>query len=173
MNYFLREIEKNDLHIINQWRNDKELIDLLGNNFIYIAGEVDEAWYGNYLRNRDTAVRPAITDRGQSDLLIGTVQLTGIHPINRSAEFSIMIGNKSYWSKGAGLFSTKAILEHGFRNLNLNRIFLTVIDSNHRAIRMYEKAGFKREGVMREAIFKNGVFVNTIIMSILKCEAGL
>lgn len=169
MKFALREISKEDLPVINQWRNDKELVDLLGNNFLFIAKEVDEAWYDNYLKTRGTAVRLAILDTGISKL-IGTVQLTNIHHVNRSAEFSIMIGDKSYWSKGAGFFATLSVIHHGFDNLNLNRIYLTVLQYNTRAIKMYEKAGFKEEGVLREAIFKNGTFVNLIQMSILKTE---
>jgi len=169
MQYSLRELAKSDLPVINQWRNDKELIDLLGNNFLYISQEVDDAWYENYLKSRNTTIRLAIIDTRNSSL-IGTVQLTDIHPINRSAEFSIMIGDKEYWSKGAGYFSTNSIITHGFENLNLHRIYLTVLENNERAIRLYEKAGFKKEGILRESIYKNGSFSNLIQMSILKSE---
>ena len=58
--YSLREISKDDLPFINKWRNDKEVIDLLGNNFLYIAYEVDENWYNDYLENRSRAIRLAI-----------------------------------------------------------------------------------------------------------------
>lgn len=169
MIFYLREIGKADLSMINTWRNDKELLDLLGNNFLYIAGEVDNVWYENYLKNRNTSVRLAILDK-DNDKIIGTVQLTNIHSINRSAEFSILIGDKEYWSKGAGLFSTESILIHGFQNLNLNRIYLTVLENNKRAFNMYLKVGFKPEGILRSAIFKNGIFHNLIQMSILKQE---
>jgi RimJ/RimL family protein N-acetyltransferase len=169
MKFYLREISESDLLLINQWRNDKELIDLLGNNFLFIAEEVDHAWYENYLRNRANNVRLMIVESEKS-LPIGTVQLTNIHLINRSAEFSVMIGNKDYWSKGAGFFSTASILKHGFENLNLNRIYLTVLEYNERAIKVYERAGFIREGLLREAIFKNGKFRNLVQMSVLKSE---
>lgn len=167
MEFALRELSKEDLPKINQWRNDKELIDLLGNNFHYIGAAVDEQWYNDYLKNRGTNVRLAIIDES-NQRFIGTTQLTGIHSINRSAEFSIMIGDRQYWSKGAGLFATKAIVGHGFQALNLNRIHLTVLEYNQRAIQLYLKAGFKQEGILREAIFKNGTFQNLIAMSLLK-----
>lgn len=169
MMYSLREIAAKDIPNINRWRNDKEVVDLLGNNFLYIAEEVDNKWYENYLNNRHVCVRLAIIDSA-SDKMIGTVQLTGIHPINRCAEFSIMIGEKEYWSKGAGSFSTKAMLAHGFKNLNLNRIYLTVLEHNERAVNLYLKAGFKEEGVLREAIYKNGHFYNLLQMSVLNKE---
>lgn len=169
MTYSLREIGKADIPIINKWRNDKELIDLLGNNFLYISDAVDNDWFDNYMKNRQYAIRLAIIDT-RADLLIGTVQLTSIHSINRSAEFSILIGDKNYWSKGAGSFSTKAMLSHGFSNMNLHRIYLTVLESNGRALSMYTKTGFKQEGNLREAIFKSGCYHNLILMSVLHSE---
>jgi diamine N-acetyltransferase len=169
MSYYLRELSQSDLPTLNQWRNDKELIDLLGNNFLFIAEEIDKNWYTNYLNNRHYAVRLSIID-SETNQLIGTVQLTSIHQINKSAEFSIMIGNKSYWSKGAGKFATDSMIAHGFNNLNLHRIYLTVLEYNTRAIQLYERSGFKREGVLREAIFKNGTYQNLIHMSVLKRE---
>lgn len=165
--YSLREISKDDLPFINKWRNDKEVIDLLGNNFLYIAYEVDENWYNDYLKNRFKAIRLAIIET-ELNKIIGTVQLTNIHPVNNNAEFSIMIGEKNYWSKGAGYFATNAILEHGFKNLNLHRIYLTVLATNKRAIELYKKAGFENEGTLIDAIFKNGEYADLLCMAIIK-----
>jgi len=134
---------------------------------LYIAKEVDENWYDNYLQNRQQNKRLVIVDSDE-EIAIGTIQLTNIHPINRSAEYSVMIGNKGYWGKGAGLTATLEILNHGFNDLNLNRIYLTVLVENERAIKLYSKAGFVEEGREREAIFKNGRFHDLILMSVLR-----
>ena len=52
--------------------------------------------------------------------------------------------------------------------MNLNRIELSVLKNNLRAINFYKKIGFKEEGINRQAIYKNGEFVDVIIMGILK-----
>lgn len=57
-----------------------------------------------------------------------------------------MIGDSKNQGKGIGTFAVKEILNHGFNNLNLNRIQLNVLNYNHRAIKLYEKCGFKLEG---------------------------
>lgn len=167
MNIQIRELSKNDLIEINKWRNDHEVIDLLGNNFLYIAKEVDEKWYENYLQTREQNKRLAIIDL-DTEIIVGTIQLTGIHFINKTAEYSVMIGNKDYWGKGIGLTTSQKILKHGFNDLNLNRIYLTVLKNNERAIRLYKKIGFKEEGIHREAIYKNGYFQDLVFMAILK-----
>ncbi len=169
MNYRIREIQKCDLPAINKWRNDPELLSFLGNNFLYISEDVDNAWFENYLQNRDKSKRYAILDADNDDL-VGTVQLTSIHPINHSAEFSITIGEKKYWNKGAGQVSSREIIRHGFEDLNLHRIFLTVLTKNQRAIHIYFKLGFVQEGVLRKAMYKNGSYEDLVMMSMLKEE---
>jgi len=167
MEITLREIESGDLDKINLWRNNKAVVDLLGNNFRFISLEVDKIWFENYIKNRKNNVRLAILFKGN---FIGMVNLTDIHEINQSAEFSIIIGEEKFHNKGIGYFASKEILKHGFNNLNLNRIFLEVLDFNKKAIFLYKKLGFIQEGVKRESIYKNSIFCNVVIMSILKKE---
>ena len=47
--YKLRELSRKDLMEINRWRNNPELIKLLGAPFRYIDVQIDERWYENYL----------------------------------------------------------------------------------------------------------------------------
>ncbi|MBE6067114.1 MAG: GNAT family N-acetyltransferase [Clostridium lundense] len=168
--YRLRELKREDLQKINKWRNDNELINYLGAPFRYINLDVDYKWYDNYMQNRSNTVRCAIVECSGEHNILGLVSLTNIDLINRNAEFHIMIGDKDNRGKGIGYFATIAILKHAFNNLNLNRIELGVLESNFRAIKLYEKVGFKSEGVKRQSTYKNGELVNMIIMSILKDE---
>lgn len=167
--FLLREVEPGDLPQLNIWRNDKEIIDTLGSNFLHIAGPIDQQWYEGYLKNRTETVRLAIIHKASGDY-IGNVNFTNMHPINRAAEFSIMIGDKRYWSKGIGTQVTRAMLAHGFEDLNLNRIYLKVLKNHRAAIRVYEKAGFALEGCLRESVYKNGEFKDLLSMAILRSE---
>ena len=165
MSYKLREISRKDMVTINKWRNDENLIALLGAPFRYIDIEIDEAWFDNYLNNRSKAVRCVIVD--DKDMVIGLVSLTDIDNINRSATFHIMIGDSSHQNKGAGQFAIKEMLNHAFNNLNLHRIQLEVLSSNDRAIHVYEKLGFVKEGTLRQVYFKNGKYVDALVMGII------
>jgi len=62
------------------------------------------------------------------------------------------------------------MVNYGFKNLNLNRIYLRVFETNARAIHCYEKAGFKHEGRLRQACFLDGEYKDVLMMSILKSE---
>ena len=164
---YLREIERTDLPLINQWRNDPELISLLGANFFFIGAGIDERWFDGYLANRDKAVRLAMVV-GQERKHIGNVQLTSIHATNRTAEFSIFIGDKAYQSGGYGPVATQQLLAHGFNDLNLNRIYLTLMVDNERAHRMYLRLGFQEEGRQRQAVFKGGRYHDVLEMALLR-----
>ena len=48
------------------------------------------------------------------------------------------------------------MLKHAFCDLNLHRVWLTVLDTNAAARRVYDKVGFRVEGTIREGVFKDG-----------------
>ena len=74
----LRELERKDLPIINRWRNDAELIALLGAPFRYINLDVDMKWFDVYMSNRGNAVRCAIT-KENDDTILGLVSLVSMN----------------------------------------------------------------------------------------------
>jgi diamine N-acetyltransferase len=163
---YLRELEPGDLKQYNLWQNDPELMDYLGKNYGYVAQAVDEMSYQQYLKTRDKNVRLSIIQK-EDNRYIGNVNLTHIHRINQSAEFSILIGPPDLRSKGMGTQATQLMVNHGLYNLNLHRIYLKVLADNIIAIKTYEKVGFQIEGTQREAMFKNGRYLNLINMSLL------
>lgn len=168
--YELRELRKEDMIKINNWRNDKELINNLGAPFRYINLDVDYRWYDNYMQSRNNTIRCAIVEAESENNILGLVSLTDIDSINQNAEFHIMIGDKNNRGKGIGYFATNEMLKHAFNNMNLNRIEIGVLESNSIAIKLYESAGFKREGIKRKFVYKNGKFIDMIMMAILKDE---
>lgn len=105
-----------------------------------------------------------------NDQVIGDVALQDIDHVNRNANLRIAIDSDEHLGKGYGPETIRLLLEYGFGILNLHRIELQVFDYNERAIKAYEKVGFKREGVQRDALFYNHRYHDTIIMSILEDE---
>lgn len=88
----------------------------------------------------------------------------------RACEFAILIGDSAQWGKGIGREVTSGILAYGFDELNMNRIELSVVASNARAIRLYEGLGFVTEGVKRQAQNRAGKYLDVILMAILRSE---
>lgn len=165
--YQLRELQRDDLKIINQWRNDRELIRFLGAPFCYINQDVDEKWYESYLVNRGNTIRCAIIEQGKNQIL-GLISLTSVDYINQSAELHIMIGGKENRGKGIGTFAVTEMLKHAFYNVNLRRIELGVLETNERARHLFEKCGFVYEGRKKKAIYKNGEFIDLLLYAIVR-----
>jgi len=75
-----------------------------------------------------------------SDRVVGHINLNKID--EKVAELQIVIGEKAYWGKGIGYDAIKLVLieakKHKFSN-----IIIEVRPENIRAIKLYEKSGFK------------------------------
>ena len=108
----------------------------------------------------------------ETDTPIGWCALFSQIPANRRALLGIIIGEKSYWGRGYGEEAVRLALDYGFNVLNLNSVELGVYAFNLRAIRCYEKVGFRRIGVHREARIVAGVSQDTISMDLLASEFG-
>ena len=100
---------------------------------------------------------------------VGIVELFNLSWKNRRAELSIVI-KASYRGTGYGSCAIKKLLDIGFQELGLNRIWLRVLENNTRAIECYKKVGFIEEGICREESLRRGQFKNQVQMSILRSE---
>ena len=60
------------------------------------------------------------------------------------------------------------MLNHAFFNMNLNRVKLTVIENNKRAINLYEKNCFVYEGRKRKARYKGGKYIDMLMYAVLR-----
>ncbi|MDD5215930.1 MAG: GNAT family protein [Methylococcales bacterium] len=166
---YLREITRADITTTHIWRNDIDVVEGLSSTYRYVNFETEEQWFSNYQNNRSTQVRLAIVNKSD-DVLIGMVSLVNIDFLSKTSELALQIGNKNFWGQGIGKFAIQAAIEHGFNNLNLNRIYLYVLTENNRAQAVYRSIGFKEEGILRQAIFKSGEYKDLILMSIIRNE---
>ena len=76
------------------------------------------------------------------------------------------IGETEYWSKGYGTDVMNVLLRFAFTEVNLRRVTLTVFEYNPRAIRSYEKAGFRHEGRLRSLLNREGRRWDELFMGI-------
>lgn len=104
------------------------------------------------------------------DTVVGEVVINDLDEDNRSGTIRIALYDPQYYGKGYGTEAMRLAIDFGFKQANLHRISLGVFDFNPRAIRVYEKVGFKREGIIRDALLWEGEFHNEIMMGILESE---
>jgi RimJ/RimL family protein N-acetyltransferase len=104
------------------------------------------------------------------EIPLGRCLLFNVDHVNRSAMLGVLIGEKTYWGKGYGHEAVKLLLDYGFNLLNLHSIMLGVFSFNERAIRSYQKVGFKEIGRRRQARVVGGHKFDVIFMDILADE---
>lgn len=166
----LKPINKNDTPNIIKWRNSENV----RKNFIYqeeLTIETHTRWLENKV-NTGEVVQFIIIEKVKN-LDIGSVFLRDIDTKNNKAEFGIFIGEDEARGKGLGQEATRLIVEYGFNQLKLNKIFLRVFAQNTGAIKSYEKAGFIKEGLFKEDVKINDSYYDVIFMGIINENGGV
>ena len=164
---YLRPLDMEDIDSFILWLNDEEVRQYLKR--MTPLNRTREKEFVEKLYKDEREIILGIVPK-ENDQLIGNIALHGISMPFRNAGLGIFIGDKSCWSKGYGTEALNLMLRYGFHELNLHRIFLTVLSSNPRAIHTYEKVGFRREGIFRDHIYRNGKYHDVYYMGILEDE---
>lgn len=107
-----------------------------------LSGGKNTGFFVIYLKNTETA--------------IGVVGLE-VDAVNENAELGYWLG-RDYWNQGYCTEAAKTIIEYGFNELHLNRIWTFFIEGNDASGRVLEKVGMKHEGTFKKHIKKNGTF---------------
>ena len=164
---YLSALFEADGELLFGWINDRDLV--MSSAPFHPIHQTNHLEWFQTVQHRSDVVTFGIR-LIDDDSLVGTCQLHSISAIHRSAELQIRIGRKDAQGSGIGTEACSLLLYHGFKDLNLNRIFLHVFETNEPAIRLYTSSGFRIEGTLRNAVFIDGRWGNVVIMSILREE---
>ncbi len=166
----LRAIEREDLPLFVAWLNDHDVRAHLSRQ-LPISRAAEERWFESVLAEPPEGQPLAMEiPHATGWNVIGTCGLHRIDWRSRSAGLGILIGDKDCWNQGHGTRAVGLLLRYAFAVLNLHRVWLEVFESNHRAVRCYEKAGFVREGCQRDGVFREGRYETVWTFGILEHE---
>lgn len=165
----LKKTSVDSFEIINEWENDEEIIFYSEeSDYEPQAPEETKGMLNNLIQKEDM-VHLTIFSR-VSNQPIGYCLLACIDKFHHKAKIGITIGSKSEWGKSYGEEALTGLLHYAFDELELNRITAEVFAFNKRAIKLFEKLGFKQEGKIRENVYKNGNYHDELIFGLLKKE---
>lgn len=163
----LREYRREDINIRLSYINDPEIEKLLVAETPYpVTLNEEEKWFESISAFKDT-YRFAIETIEDSEY-IGECSISNVDWKNSVAAVGIFIGKKKFWGKGYGKDAMKTLISFIFMQMNINKVRLNVYSFNERAIKCYEKCGFKTEGILREEMYRDGKYYDTIAMGILR-----
>jgi RimJ/RimL family protein N-acetyltransferase len=164
----LRHHRPEDLPHVRRWYRDPELARLTRYSLQPMTDdEVDRFFHGRLLSSDSVAYA---IDIRQSGRLIGLTTFSNLDPDNGSVLFHISLGEHDAWGHGYGTEATRLMLGLAFDSIGLHRVSLSVFSFNERAIRSYEKVGFRHEGRAREAILRDGQRIDELTMAILATD---
>lgn len=159
---YLSPISLQDADYFTEWLNDFSVTLNLGMTGEIITYEKEK----ELLEKLSRSYVFAILDK-DSNKLIGSAGLHNIDFINGNAEFGINIGDKNFWNRGYGTDACRLLLDFSFNILNLHHVHLRVLSFNQRAIKCYEKVGFKQIGKYSQFRKIGGERFDMILMEIL------
>lgn len=127
------------------------------------SAERTEAWITTALQ--DSSINAyAVLLNGQH---VGNVILDHVDTYLSSARLSVYIGEPSARQSGVGATGLYLTLQHGFAQMLLHKVWLTVHSRNFRAINTYSRLGFVLEGILRDEFWLDGQRMDALYMGLL------
>lgn len=166
---YLRSLEMADIEgCYPQWLNDGEVCRFNSHGRWPYSRENAEAYIRSVQASRSALVLAMVLREG--DRHIGNISLQSIDWIDRSAEFAILLGDRSTWGKGLSREAACLICRHGFQELNLRRIHCGTSEENKAMQRLAAHLGMVQEGRRRQAFFKRGIYLDLLEYGVLREE---
>jgi diamine N-acetyltransferase len=151
----LRKLKIKDAPFMLEWMHDDAVTGWLGKKFKEKC--LDDCL--NFIMNTSpNDIHWAIVNK--EDIYQGTVSLKNISKQKGNAEFAIAI-RKEAMGKGYASYALSEAIYKGFKELKLKEIYWCVDPNNIRAIRFYEKNGFRQvkfEEIDNDQYFRKNSF---------------
>jgi RimJ/RimL family protein N-acetyltransferase len=151
-----------------RWFNDAEVCRGNTHHIFPYTAEDGRAYIQQANRGRHHLILAIV--RREDNVHIGNIALDSIDYINRTAELTIVIGDKTCWGKGYGKEAARLICDHGFLVLNLNRIACGTFEDNVAMRKLAECLGMIEEGRRRQAVYKLGRYTDVVEYGVLRNE---
>lgn len=186
MNYFtdykkiaLRKMRDHldDYKLMTKWLSDPEVLKYYeGRDKAFTLEKAVEKYRARILGQ--SPVVPCIMEYNKTP--IGYIQyyiidpeeyeiqdLKTIAPYKKPYGIDLFIGETDYWNKGIGTDLIKSMIDYLFKNKNADAIFIDPQITNIRAIRSYEKCGFKAITKLEKRELHEGEYRDNLLMVIL------
>lgn len=164
----LRAIEKEDLSLLRDWRN----ISAFRRNFREyreLSMVNQENWFARLNASPNDFMFMIV--RLEDNKPIGACGLLYTNWIIRSADFSFYIGHDEAYIDSIGYAdeSAKLLIEYGFKNLNLNKIWMELYEFDSAKLDFFlNRFSFKKDGKLRDNCYEDGRYWDSYIISLTR-----
>ena len=162
----LRALELKDMPFLYEMINDPEMERMVVGWSFPTSEKQQIDWY-NRIINDTKNFRFAVDYEGK---FVGISTLGNIDWKNRSAHHGIKLHNSAPKGVGIGTDVVYATMKYAFEELQLHRLYSSILDYNIASQKLYEKCGWKIEGCYRQNVFKNNAYHDEWPTAILRDE---
>ncbi|MHA6484543.1 GNAT family N-acetyltransferase [Paenibacillus sp. strain BS8-2] len=106
----------------------------------------------------------------ESNEIIGTITLR-VDKLNNRGELGYWMG-RDFWGHGYATEAARRMIESGFVELGLNRIWATAITRNKASVRVLEKAGLRKEGTLKQNRLLADTYEDVDVYGLVKSDYG-
>lgn len=136
---------------------------LTGTHASFTADQIRE-WLASRRDQHDRADWAVV--RIEDGGFLGEAVILDFDSINETAGYRVALYHPRAYGHGYGTEITGLVVAYALDTVGLSRLGLEVFDFNTRAIRVYEKCGFRVEGLKRGALQWDGQRHDALLMSI-------
>ena len=163
----LHAIEEEDLRTLLSWRNNTGFRKYF-REYRELNMKDQKLWYKEKVIEDPTVIMFSIKNNETGELL-GCCGFVYINWVHRHADLSLYIGWKDAYidEKGYAEESCQLLLDYGFKELCLNKVWTEIYEFDEKKKTLYEKFGFYQDGLLRQNYWYDGKWWNARILSIL------
>ena len=167
----LRKLERSDLPVLHRWLNDEGLMAwarFSPDHMMSLAAvekEYEKELAGEERERTTFSIEDIASGKPLGWCVVRTWDRKHVN-----ADLGIALGEKELWGKGYGTEAMHLLLTIVFDHQGWHRAELWTLAANERAIRSFEKCGFRKEGTAKEAAYYGGSYHDLVVMALLRSE---
>ena len=159
--FLLRTWRRGDEPALVKYANNRRIWRNLTDRFPHPYTPQDaRAWIELQETREDAELALAIEVDGEA---IGGIGLAAKDDLQiKVAEIGYWLG-EPFWGRGTVTAAVRVLTDYAFANLDLVRIYATVLEWNPASARVLEKAGYALESRQHKSIFKDGEVIDSFL----------
>jgi len=166
----LHAVEREDLQQLRDWRNNPDFRKYY-REYRELNMQQQEQWFEKSVVN-DNNTQMFVIKKNENNELIGCCGIIYINWVHRNADLSLYIGWEDAYidDKGYAEESCKILLDYGFNELGLNKVWTEIYEFDDKKKDLYDKLFFQQDGLLRENYWYDGKWWDSRILSLLSIE---
>ncbi|WP_409276325.1 GNAT family N-acetyltransferase [Neobacillus sp. SCS-31] len=170
----IRKLQKGDASLLAKWLSDPAVLEYYeGRDNPFDLAKVLDVFY----QPDDVEMKCIVEYEGKA---IGYIQYYGLGVETRRVYgygdenifgMDQFIGESSYWNRGIGTVLVSAMADYLTREKNADRVVMDPQAGNARALRCYEKCGFKKVRLLPKHELHEGVHRDCWLIEYRKAQA--